>query len=395
MRYASRTQQLAGKGASSWDMHFIGHHMLARGENAIILTVGDTDFASPEAAVATAYDSLRRGRTHYTASAGEPAIREAIARRHFHQSGQWVDPDQVLVTIGAQNALFMAAACIVEPGSEVIVPEPMYVTYPGTIAAAGGKTISVRSPAERGFHPLIEEMEAAVTSRTRAIFLATPNNPTGAVYTTEELSKIGDICKKHGLWLVSDEVYGSLVYQGRHVSPATLPGLAERTVTIGSLSKSHAMAGWRLGWMIAPPELASYAGQLSGYTTYGIPTFIQDAAVVALDSFPDGLPDLKAAYAQRRDRFCDQLNAVPGLSCRRPDGGMFVMLDVRATKLSAYDFAMGLVKEHGVATLPADGFGDSAIGYLRINLGAADALIDEAAIRIARYATSLAESARN
>jgi arginine:pyruvate transaminase len=395
MRYASRTQRLAGKAASSWDMHFIAHDMIARGENAIILTVGDTDFASPEAAVVTAYDSMRRGRTHYTASAGEPSIREAIARRHFQQSGQKVDPDQVLVTIGAQNALFMASACVVEHGSEVIVPEPMYVTYPGTIAAAGGETISIRSPAERGFHPLIDEMEAAVTPRTRAIFLATPNNPTGAVYTSAELSKIGDICKKHDLWLVSDEVYGSLVYEGRHVSPATLPGMAERTVTIGSLSKSHAMAGWRLGWMIAPPELAAYASQLSGYTTYGIPTFIQDAAVVALDSFPDGLPDLKAAYTRRRDRLCDQLNAVPGLSCCRPDGGMFVMLDVRATKRSAYDFAMGLVREHGVATLPADGFGDSATGYLRINLGAADALIDEAAIRIARYATSLAESSSN
>jgi arginine:pyruvate transaminase len=394
MRYASRTQQLAGKGASSWDMHYIAQSMIARGEDAIMLTVGDTDFASPEVAVKTAHESMLRGRTHYTASAGERSVREAIARRHCQQSGQQVDPDQVLVTIGAQNALFMAAACIVEPGSEVIVPEPMYVTYPGTIAAAGGETISVRSPAENGFHPIIDEMESAVTARTRAIFLATPNNPTGAVYTAAELSKIGDICKKHDLWLVSDEVYGSLVYEGRHVSPATLPGMAERTVTIGSLSKSHAMAGWRLGWMIAPPELAAYAAQLSGYTTYGIPTFIQDSAVVALDTFPDGLPDLKAAYAKRRERLCEQLNAVPGLSCRQPDGGMFVMLDVRATKRSAYDFAMGLVKEQGVATLPADGFGESAAGYLRINLGVSDALIDEAAIRIARYATFIGETSK-
>ncbi|MGO4439182.1 pyridoxal phosphate-dependent aminotransferase [Rhizobium sp. RAF56] len=390
MRFASRTQRPAGKSVSAWDMHFIAAEKIARGEHAILLTVGDTDFASPSEAVVEAYDSLRSGRTHYTASVGEPPIREAIARRHRQLSGQVIDPDQVIVTVGAQNALFTAALCIVDPGDEVIVPEPMYVTYPGTIAAAGGKTISVRSPAENGFHPLIEEIEAAVNERTRAIFLATPNNPTGAVYTADELSRIGAICQKHNLWLVSDEVYGSLVYEGRHVSPSALPGMADRTVTIGSLSKSHAMAGWRLGWMIAPPELAERAGRLSVCSTYGIPTFVQDAAVVALNTYPDGLPDLKAAYTRRRERLCEQLNAIPGLSCRRPDGGMFIMLDIRATGMAAYDFAKGLVLEEGVATLPADDFGESAAGYLRINLGARDELIDEAAIRIARYAKNLA-----
>lgn len=391
MRFASRTEHRNGKGSSAWDMHYIASERVARGEQAIFLTVGDTDFASPSEAKLAASDSLRNGRTHYTASVGEAPIREAIARRHRRQTGQTVDPDQVIVTVGAQNALFTAAMCIVDPGDEVIVPEPMYVTYPGTIFAAGGETISVRSPAENGFHPLIGEIEKVVTERTRAIFLATPNNPTGAVYTAEELAKIGEICRRRDLWLVSDEVYGNLVYEGAtHISPASLPELADRTITVGSLSKSHAMAGWRLGWMVAPMELAQRAAQLTVSTTYGIPTFVQDAAIVALETYPDGLPELKRAYADRRARFCDQLDAVPGLACRKPEGGMFMMVNVQGTGISAYEFAKGLVIQEGVATLPADDFGASAAGYLRINLGAKDEILEEAMGRITRYAMKFA-----
>lgn len=389
MRYASRIKHVAGKASNAWDIHMIAKEKRTRGEHAILMTVGDTDFASPDVAVAAVHESLAVGRTYYTPSAGGRPMREAIARRHAHKTGQVIDADQVVVTIGAQNALLTAALCLIEPGDQVLVPEPMYVTYPGTIAAAGGEVISIRSPAQNRFHPLIEEMEAAINPRTRAVFLATPNNPTGAVYTMEELSSIASLCQKHDLWLVSDEVYGDLVYEGRHVSPSVLPGMAARTITISSLSKSHAMAGWRLGWMIGPRELAQHAGQLALCSTYGVPTFLQDAAVVALEQFPDGLPEVQAAYRRRRDRLCERLEAVHLLSCPRPEGGMFVMLDTRATGLLAYDFAMGLVLEEGVATLPADGFGESTTGYLRINLGVADAEIDQAALRIARYAERL------
>lgn len=386
MRYASRIKQLAGKASKAWDIHLLALEKRAHGEPIILLTVGDTDFDSPQLAIDAVHESLTAGHTHYYPSAGGRAMREAVARHHSRKTGQAIDADQVVVAIGAQNALLTSALCLLEPGDQVLVPEPMYVTYPGTIGAAGGHIISIRSPASNGFHPVIEEMEAAISPRTRAIFLATPNNPTGAVYTSQELSAIAALCHKHDLWLVSDEVYGDIVYEGRHVSPATLPGMKERTVIISSLSKSHAMAGWRLGWMIGPRELAYHAGQLAVCSTYGIPGFLQDAAVVTLEKFPDGLPDLKAAYRRRRDRLCDQIEAAPTLSCHRPDGGMFVMLDVRATGLSAYEFAKGLVLEEGVAITPADGFGDSATGYLRISLGVADAELDEAARRLSRYA---------
>ncbi|MGY4298731.1 aspartate/methionine/tyrosine aminotransferase [Bradyrhizobium sp. i1.4.4] len=257
MRYAPRIQQIAGKASKAWDIHSIAAEKRARGESAILLTVGDTDFASPASSVAAVHESLAAGRTYYTPSAGGRPMREAIARSHARKTGQVIDADQVVVTVGAQNALLTAALCLIEPGDQVLVPEPMYLTYPGTIAAAGGESIGISSPAQNSFHPLINEMEAAIGPRTRAIFLATPNNPTGAVYTAQELSSIAALCQKHDLWLVSDEVYGDLVYEGRHISPSVLPGMAERTITIGSLSKSHAMAGWRLGWMIGPPEIGA------------------------------------------------------------------------------------------------------------------------------------------
>lgn len=393
MRYASRIQQIAGKASRAWDIHSIAAEKRASGESAILLTVGDTDFASPASSVAAVHESLAAGRTYYTPSAGGRPMREAIARRHAHKTGQVIDADQVVVTVGAQNALLTAALCLIEPGDQVLVPEPTYLTYPGTIAAAGGESIGIRSPAQNRFHPLIDEMEAAIGPRTRAIFLATPNNPTGAVYSAQELSSIAALCHKHDLWLVSDEVYGDLVYEGRHISPSVLPGMAERTITIGSLSKSHAMAGWRLGWMIGPPRLARYAGQLALCSTYGIPAFLQDAAVVALEQFPDGVPELQAAYRRRRGRLCERLETLPLLSCHRPEGGMFVMLDARATGLSAYDFAKGLVLEEGVAILPADDFGHSVTGYLRINLGVPDAEMDEAILRLTRYAERLGRRA--
>ncbi len=394
MRFAPRMEGVRnGNSRSAWEAHGIGMERIAAGQETFFLTVGNSDYPTPPPVVETAYRSLRAGRTHYAAIVGERPLRECIARRHAAKTGQPVDPDQVVVTIGAQNALFAAALCVAGEGDEIIVPEPMYVTYPGVIATTGAKIVGVPSPAENGFHPLPAAIRAAVTARTRAIFLATPNNPTGAVLTRAELEAIAEICVEHDLWLVSDEVYGDLVHEGRHVSPAGIPALSGRTVTIDSLSKSHAMAGWRLGWMVASREFAEVAGSLNFCSTYGVPPFIQDAAIAALEAAPHGIPEIAAAYASRRLRLSAVLNAAPGLTCRPPEAGMFIMLDIRATGVSAYDFAVGLVRETGVATLPTDGFGPSAAGFLRLSLGLADEKLDEAARRIAGYAERLRNGA--
>lgn len=390
MRLASRTQWETSTARSGWHIHHVAQDLIKQGDKIILLTVGDSDFPSPPQVIEAMVDSVRRGRTHYTESAGTLELRQAIARRHCIVSGQQVSPDQVIVTVGAQNALLTAALCLLDPGDEVIVPEPMYSTYPGTIAAAGGRSVSTPCSPREAFHPSIEDMEQAVGPDTRAIFLATPNNPTGAVYTADELNRIADICRRNDLWLVSDEVYASLVYEGQHISPCTLLGMGDRTITIGSLSKSHAMAGWRLGWMIAPQTVAIAASRLSGYSTYGIPTFIQDAAIVALAEEPHSTSGLKEAYERRRSHLCESLSGVPRIQPLWPEGGMFVMLDITQTGLSAYDFADKLLHQKHVAVLPADAFGQSSAGYLRINLGSSDSDIEVAAIRIADFARELA-----
>lgn len=389
MRLASRTQSSSSSLLSGWNIHHLALDMVRQGEKIIVLTVGDTDFPSPAAAVQAVTDSLSRGRTHYTESSGTRELRKAVADRHRLISGQSVAPDQVVITVGAQNALLTAALCLLDPGDEAIVPEPMYSTYPGTIASVGANAVSVPSSQTMRFHMSIDGIERAVTARTKAIFLANPNNPTGAVYTQTELRAVADICMRHDFWLVSDEVYSSLVYEGQHVSACSLPGMNERTVTIGSLSKSHAMAGWRLGWMIAPQALAAAATKLSGYSTYGIPTFIQDAAIIALEREPYATAGLKEAYERRRQLVCESLSGIDGVSPQWPEGGMFVMLDVSETGLTAYAFAEELLNRKQVAILPADAFGPSTASYLRINLGAPDVDLETATRRIAEFSREL------
>jgi arginine:pyruvate transaminase len=389
MRYASRTRGTAGKESATWETHDIATEMLARGEDAILLTIGDTDFPTPPIIVEAAHQSLLRGRTHYSSSSGEKSLRETIARRQQEKTGRTVEADQVVVTQGAQNALMTAALCLLDVGDSVIVPEPLYSTYRGTIEIAGGELIEVGCPPETEFHLPLDRIAAAVTPRTKAIFLATPNNPTGAVYHRDELNALAKICCQNDLWLVSDEVYCDLVYEGEHVSPVTLPGMAERTVTIGSLSKSHAMAGWRLGWLVGPRQMAARAASIANCNSYGIPTFIQDAAVLALETFPAGVPALRQTYARRRERVGDALNLIPMLAARQPEGGMFIMVDVKGTGLSAGEFADTLVRETGVALLPADGFGSSAAYYLRMNLGVADEVLEEAVRRISAFTLRL------
>lgn len=389
MKCAERTARFANAGTSAWQSHEIGAQRQRAGEDVILLTIGNTDFATPPEIADAATASLAAGRTGYEAIEGEPSLREAIAQRYRERSRTSIDASQVLITIGAQNALFTAAMCIADHGDEILVPEPVYVTYPGLIAASGARIVTVPTSASSGFHPDLEAMEAAITPKTRAIFFASPNNPTGAVYSLAELTAIGDMCKRHDLWLVSDEVYSDLVYDGEHVSPASIPGLSERTIIIGSLSKSHAMAGWRLGWLIAPEQMSNVAGRLSVYSTFGVPTFIQDAAVRALEVYPDGMSRIREAYDRRRRALCDRLNQEQGFTCRPPEAGMFVMLDISELGVPTQDFALGLIHETGVATLPADGFGVSTNGFLRISLGVADEKLGEAAERIANYAAKL------
>jgi arginine:pyruvate transaminase len=386
MRYASRVAGLAGAEAAAWDIHRLALDRQAGGQDVILLSVGDPDLPTPRPIVDRAKASLDAGRTHYADVTGQIELRAAIAAHHQRLSGQTVDPSEVVVLAGAQSALFAACQCLLEPGDEVIVPEPMYVTYPATIAAAGARLVRVPLLAERGFHLDLDALSAAVTPRTRAILLNSPHNPTGAVMTRHELEAVALLCRQHELWLLSAEVYATLVFEGEHVAPAGLPGMAERTATIASLSKSHAMTGWRIGWLIGPRQLARHVSHLALCMLYGSPTFIQDAATEALAREHVEVAAMHERYRRRRDAVCRRLAGLPGLSCTRPKGGMFVMLDVRRTGLSAEAFARSLLADEGVCVLAGDAFGGAAAGHVRLSLTASDERLAEACNRIGRFA---------
>ena len=389
MRFSSLTERIAGEGARAWEIHYRATERRRRGEDVILLSIGDPDFDTPPSIVDACVAGLRAGNTHYAAVSGEPRLREAIARQHTATTGAACDPDQVVVFHGAQNALFSAALCLLDRGDEVIAPEPMYVTYEAVVGASGARMVTVPCPREAGFHPDLDALAAAVTSQTRAILLNTPNNPTGAVLTADEVEAVADLCRKHDLWLMSDEVYATLTFEREHISPCALPGMAERTVTVSSLSKSHAMTGWRVGWTVSPPALVPHFANLALCMHYGCPGFIQDAAAAGLQDEPAELAAMKAELRARRDLVCERLAGVAGLECLIPEAGMFVMLDIRESGIPAYDFAADMLERHAVSLLPADAFGQSARGHLRIGLCTSREILAEACERIADFAGKL------
>jgi len=352
--------------------------------------VGDPDFDTPPAIVDAAVRSLRQGRTHYMPIIGEPALREAIARMHSLSTGQQVGQENVAVLAGAQCALFSAALCLLDDGDEVIVPEPMYVTYEAVLRAAGARIVNVPLPASRRFALDPADIAAAITPRTRAMLINSPHNPTGSILSRRDWEAIAELCRRHDLWLISDEVYATLVYDGEHVSPAGLPGMAERTVTVNSLSKSHAMTGWRIGWMVAPVSLIPHIANLALCMLYGCPGFVQDAAIAALEGGAAEVGRMRDAYRARRDLVYRKLSQAAGLGCHLPAAGMFMMVDIRPTGRSAYAFSEGLLDAQGVSVLAGEAFGQSAAGHIRLSLGMPEPVLAEACDRILAYARSLA-----
>ncbi len=392
MRYAPFVRRLENKGSQAWAIHGAGVARQAQGHDVIMLSIGDPDFETPPGIVDAAIASLRAGETHYSWIEGSPALRHAIADRFQRQNGLAVSADQIVVTQGAQGGLFSAMVCIAGPGDEVIVPEPMYVTYEAVIGAAGADLVTVPLRGERGFHLDPADLAAAVTPRTRALLLNTPHNPTGAVLTRDELVAIGDICRRHDLWLVSDEVYATITFERPHVSPATIPGLADRTIVIESLSKSHAMCGWRVGWIVAPGEMSRHLYNLGLCMHYGLPTFIQAAAIDAVGGEDAAAAAMRATFRERRDLVVDRVRNMPLLDCVVPEGAMYVMIDVRGSGLGSEAFAWRLLEEADVAVLPADGFGASGRGYVRWSLTAPTPRIETAIDRLDRFVRRLADA---
>jgi arginine:pyruvate transaminase len=392
MRYASITRRLEGLGTDKWAVHYAARALVERGEKVLFLSIGEPDQRTPGAIEDEAVARLRAGRTRYSSGAGEDSVRAAVAARYAARSGRAVGPDQVIFMPGAQSALCAAMFALAESGDEVVVPNPFYATYDGIIAATGARQVNVRTRPRERFHLTPQALEAAITGRTRVLLLNSPSNPTGAVLAQDEIAAIGEVCRRHDLWIVSDEVYETLIFgNARFASPFDNPGLAERTVVVSSLSKSHAMTGYRAGWALGPAEFIHRMLPFAEALLFGCQPFIQDAATFALCNDFAECETMRAAYERRARLIVSHLENAPRIKAAMPEGGMFIFADVRGTGLSGHDFAMRLLAEEKVAVMPGESFGPAGAGHVRIGLAAGDGLITEASGRIAAFARRLAQ----
>ena len=390
MRYAAIVDHLANEGARAWEIHARALAYRAQGRDVIVLSIGDPDFDTPREIVDAMIDKVRNGETRYGSIDGGPDLKAAIAAYRRRHTGQEVGPENISVTLGAQGGLYGAAMCVAQAGDEVIVPQPVYVTYESVVRATGATLVDVPLRAARNFHLDADDIEAAVTPATRAVMINTPHNPTGAAYGRADLIALAEVCGAHDLWLISDEVYSRTLFDGRaHVSPATLPGMAERTIVVDSLSKSHAMTGWRVGWTVGPEAFTRHMYNLGLALHYGPPTFIQSSIAAAFaEDFPE-IDAMRARYEARRNRACEALAGNTRLRVIKPEGACFVMLDVRPSGLSSEDFSHRLLEEAGVSLLAGEGFGPAGAGFVRLSLTAPDADLAEAIFRINRFTQGL------
>jgi len=394
MHYSPLVERIVGGGQSAWVVHDKAMRQSAAGRDITFLTIGDPDQPAPQAVLDATHEALRLGHKGYSPYAGQPRVRAAVAARIRRRTGAPCEARNILLVPGAQAALYGAVQCIAGPGDEIIVPEPCYATYPGVVGASGARMVATPLDPSRGFHPDLEAMARAITPRTRAIWINTPHNPTGAVMDAAEMAAVADLCRRHDLWLLCDEVYETLAYARPHVSAWGLPDMADRTIVVSSLSKSHALPGYRFGWIAGPPSLIHHATNLVLCMLFGGPPFLQEGVLPALESDLPEAVELHDTYRRRAAEFSAILAGAPGCRLASPEGGMFALLDVRPTGLTSMTFAEALLDEEAIAVLPCDAFGPSAAGHLRISLTLPEQRLYEAARRIVAFAERLASKAR-
>jgi aminotransferase len=360
--------------------------ILANMQDVISLGVGEPDFDTPRSIIEAGVESLREGRTHYTSNYGTIELRLALAAHIERLSGVTYDPaTELLITVGASEALDLALRATIDPGDEVILHEPSYVAYVPAIVFAGGTTVHVATRFEDDFAIDPAAVEAAITPRTKALFLGYPCNPTGAVLSDEVQEELARIAERHDLLVYSDEIYDRLAYGSyRHRAFSALPGMKQRTILMGGFSKAYAMTGWRIGWMAAPAEILEGVLKIHQYTIMTAPTVAQDAALVAI---VDGEPEVArmlAEYDRRRRLVVDSFNAM-GLETFEPRGAFYAFPRITSTRLTSDEFARRLLEEEHVAVIPGGAFGPSGAEHVRACYATSYERLEEAMARIGRF----------
>ena len=354
-------------------------------ENVVSLGIGEPDFVTPAHITQQGMACLQDGHTGYTANAGLYELREAIAAYLHRLYGLSYDPDdQILVTVGVSEALFIALKAILDPGDEVLVVEPCFVANPAAVEMAGGVPVMVETHVEHDFQVTGESLEANVTPRTKAILISYPSNPTGAVLSRERLLEIAAVAEKYDLVVISDEIYERLIYTQEHTNFATLPGMVERTILLSGVSKSFAMTGWRIGYASAPAEIMAAMRKLHQYLIMSAPTMGQMAALQALLHGEDDVVRMRAEYDRRRRLIVDGFNDI-GLTCFEPGGAFYAFPDIRSTGMSAEQFCELLLHEEQVAVIPGSAFGQSGEGFIRASYATSTANIEIALERMAAF----------
>ncbi|HET7167713.1 MAG TPA: pyridoxal phosphate-dependent aminotransferase [Candidatus Limnocylindrales bacterium] len=362
----------------------------ADGRSIIHLQIGEPDFDTPANVRAAAKRALDDGATHYAPFAGIPPLRAAIAADVSVRKHVEADPSQVFVTVGGKGVMLYAILGLVDPGDEVIVPDPGYPIYESLTRFVGATPVGIPIRMERDFRLDVDELAALITPRTRVLFINSPANPTGGVLTRGDLERIATLAIEHDLWVVADEIYGRILYDGaEHVSIASLPGMAERTIILDGFSKTFAMTGWRLGYAVVPPSLIEMYGQLVINTISCAPTFAQVGAVEALVGPQDDVDAMVVEFKARRDLLVDGLNAIPGIRCATPVGAFYAFPSIGGTGLTGAEMADRLLHEAGVCVLAGTAFGHVGTEHIRISYANSRDNLTEALGRIGRFVEGL------
>jgi aspartate aminotransferase len=370
----------------------------AAGEDVIGFGAGEPDFPTPAHIVEAAVEACRDPRNHrYTPTPGLPELREAIAAKTVRDSGYTVQASQVVVTNGGKQAVLEAFATLLDPGDEVLVPAPYWTTYPEAIALAQGTSVVIQTDEETGFRVTVDQLEAARTERTKVLLFVSPSNPSGAVYPREHVEAIGRWAVEHGIWVITDEIYEHLVYGGRTAPsmPAVVPELADNCIVVNGVAKTYAMTGWRVGWLIGPPDIVKGATNYQSHATSNVANVSQRAALAAVSGDLSCVAEMRSAFDRRRVRIWEALNEIDGVTCVEPEGAFYAYPSFKGvlgreirgrTPQTTLELAEVLLDEARVAIVPGEAFGTP--GYARLSYALGD---DDLAEGVARIGKLLAE----
>lgn len=390
MKLSHRITNITGGGSDGWDVFYKARAMIADGVPVTELTIGEHDIRTHPDILQAMHKAALGGHTGYAMVPGTQDLRKSVAARIAARTGVPTTANNILITPGGQAALFAAHMAACDPGDTAVYIDPYYATYPGTIRGAGAIPKAIVTTPDTAFQPTAQALHEATKGAT-SLLINTPNKPTGVVYSPDTLHAVADACTANDLWLISDEVYDTQVWDGAHISPRSLPGMAERTLVVGSMSKSHAMTGSRVGWVCGPDDAIRQIINLATHTTYGVAGFIQDAANFALNQGDAVEEAVAAPFRRRRALTMQALDGQNVIRAVPAQGAMYVMLDIRATGMDGTSFANALLDAEQIAVMPGESFGRAAAGHVRVAMTIADAEYVDALSRLISFASTKAQ----